>query len=704
MSNKFSNFSERAFIGRLLQVFKEPVFLDTRTWMESNIYLSSQQADEPGLIDISKTPWMFLFLLLLDEPKIKRTNVKKSSRVAYTTIVNGWSLCRAVLYKVNTAFCFPKKDSLTSYFEDFLRPAILSTPEAVRVIKKYRHLNKLNPKRVQFDNCTIKCLNLGTASDTKSIFAPNINIEEPDEIKKDVGKQGNAIQLVEDRGKTAKHTKFNIGGTPTDSAFSQIAIFFAQSNQMQFSVECHKCGETHFITKREAWDNLQFNLWPDGSVDEIYGPYDPESVLYLCPNLSCKEPWSFEQKNLNVYNACQKQIDYISELKASGIDNYNAILEAVSGNNLKIGWIAEKPEIVSSFGLQMGELISSFPGCNFIELGKAILIAKKRYEEGFEEEMRKLVNTRMGYEYSPLHKGINVDGLISKRRADYKEGQVPDGFPILFCSIDKQRGSKYEHGATSRFECVVRAHGRNNNSTLIKYEIIEGNTHDRTDSVWDRLTDFINSSFPMQTNPELMLPIQAVAVDCADDSRLVYDWVNEVTANIDPETGLEITPKFCSPLFGNAVFAVRGSSQRYDSNLPIYNDPRSFMEVQNGAQERRTVAETMGITPYIMGTTATHDEYTRRINLEGPRDRIYHIETYYPGYEKSALSCVKNVDGHWKQIPGWPKEIRDCERMQLWLTNVPLISGDSFICISQMSNSMWNVLEYKIFNSWRENV
>lgn len=699
--NKFSNFSERAFIGRLLQVFKEPIFSSTREWMESNIYLSSQQADEPGLIDIDKTPWMFLLLYLLDEPKIKRNTVRKSSRVAYTTIINGWSLKRAVEDKVNSAFCFPKKDSLTTYFEDFLKPAILSTPEAVKIVKKHRHLNKLNPKRVQFDNCTIKCLNLGTASDTKSIFAPNINIEEPDEIKKDVGKQGNAIQLVEDRGKTAKNTKFNIGGTPTDSSFSQIAIFFNATNQMHLSVACHKCGESHFITKKEAWENLQFNRWSDGRNDEIYGPFDPSSVLYLCPNLSCREPWTFEQKNLNVYNACKLQINYIETLKSEGMNNFNSIVESVSGKSLRLGWIAENPEITTSFGLQMGELISSFPGCNFEELGKAFLIAKKRYEEGFEEEMRKFVNTRMGYEYSPLHKGVDVEGLIAKRKTNYKEGQVPEGYPILFCTIDKQRGSKYDHKAKSRFECIVRAHGRNNNSTLVKYEIIEGNTQDRTDPVWDRLTDFINTTWEIQGFPDKRLPIQAVAIDCADESRLVYDWVNEVTANIDSETGEEIIPKFCSPLFGNAVFAVRGSSQRYDANIPIYNDPRTFMEVQNGSQERRTVAETMGITPYIMGTTATHDEYTRRLNLEGPKDRIYHVETAYPGYEKSALSCVKNVDGQWKQITGWPKEIRDCERMQIWLTNVPLVCGDGFLCISQMSNTMWNAIEFKISQSWR---
>jgi hypothetical protein len=128
------------------------------------------------------------------------------------------------------------------------------------------------------------------------------------------------------------------------------------------------------------------------------------------------------------------------------------------------------------------------------------------------------------------------------------------------------------------------------------------------------------------------------------------------------------------------------------------------MEVANGSQERRTVAETMGVTPYIMGTSASHGEYVRRINLEGTRDRIYHIETRHQGYERSALSCVKNLAGQWSQIPGWPKEIRDCERMQLWLADRPILcpKGENFITVSQMTTSMWAAIEYKIFTSWRK--
>jgi len=648
-------FSERNFIGNLFKIFAPPKFSSTKEWLESNIVLTSEQTADPGPLDTGKTPWLAYFLEVLDDPNIKLIVGCKSSRIAWSTVINGYIGKKLTEDKVNVGLCFAKADSRVEYYKSFLLPMLRTTPILYQTVTKYSNFKKLNHKHIKFDNCNLRLLNMGTPTDTKTSFFTNIIVEEPDEVKADVGGQGNALSLVQDRKKTSDNYKIIVGGTPTDANFSQVFELAKQVNMHHFEVDCPSCGKSHLITKREAWENLKFDPWPDGRIDEIYGQFDPFTIRYECPH--CLDQWSFEQKNQIILKSLEKP-------------NY--------------GWIGENPAIENAYGFQFNELLSNFPGCHFLEIGKALLKAKKEYDEGSEGEMKKFVNTKMGFAYSPLHTGVNVDELIA-RRLSYSEGIVPKEGLILTCAIDKQRGGKT---AKSRFELTVRAWGRNGNSWLVKYDVIEGNTQDYSDNVWERLSDYVcNTEFPHESSLVSHLKISGVAIDSADDSEIVYRWVHDMTKSID-ENGNHIKPKFESR-FGPAVFAVRGSSDKYDQ-YEIYNPP-AVMEISNDAQARRSLAQRMGVDLYIVGSFKSHDELQRRINLEGSRDRFFHCKTSLHGYERSLLSCTKTYGGYdskgyWKQIPGWPKEVRDCERYNIWLQWA--------LQINQYTNVDWNAIEF----------
>jgi len=73
---------------------------------------------------------------------------------------------------------------------------------------------------------------------------------------------------------------------------------------------------------------------------------------------------------------------------------------------------------------------------------------------------------------------------------------------------------------------------------------------------------------------------------------------------------------------------------------------------------------------FLMGTHRAHEEILRRMTLEGVRDRYYHCNTAYGGYEEQMLSCSKRVVSGKNIVafelkPGKRKEAMDCEKMAL---------------------------------------
>jgi phage terminase large subunit GpA-like protein len=118
----------------------------------------------------------------------------------------------------------------------------------------------------------------------------------------------------------------------------------------------------------------------------------------------------------------------------------------------------------------------------------------------------------------------------------------------------------------------------------------------------------------------------------------------------------------------NFVFATKGSTD-INFNTEIYTIPGT-PDADSFNAARRTQAQTMGVTVWMLGTHKAKEEILRRVALEGARDRYYHNETSYGNYEEQMLSCVKRiVSGNqvmrYELKPGQRKEALDCEGLAL---------------------------------------
>jgi phage terminase large subunit GpA-like protein len=283
--------------------------------------------------------------------------------------------------------------------------------------------------------------------------------------------------------------------------------------------------------------------------------------------------------------------------------------------------------------------------------------------------MKSFTNNSKGEAYIPLNAGITLDELKAKR-LNYPETVVPYEGLVLTTGIDVQH---------NRFAIVTRAWGRNGNSWLVHWTEIFGDVLDYSDPVWEQLSDYIMQKWTHSAGQGKFLTINAASIDSADGTttELVYRWVSEMSSK------------------HNHIFAVRGMGEMKYNNYEIFNEP-AIMEVGTGVQERRTLAQTMGVNLFPIGAYRAHEEVLRRFNLKGNRDRHFHCETMYGGYEEGILSCRKafetdNMRSGFKLISGKHKEAIDCEKMALHAAYA--------IQVRNYTNTHWAALESHLYST-----
>jgi phage terminase large subunit GpA-like protein len=502
---------------------------------------------------------------------------------------------------------FPRAASAQKFYKEKLVPYITHTP-ALKA--KIGSLAKVSHKHIPYDGGFLVLANAGTAEDGKSSVIPYVIVEEPDGVKKDVNNQGDGMAILRQRMKSFSDSKLVYAGTPTDKDFSQVDLAYEQSNKMIYLVPCHLCEEFHSL----SFDNLKYDEWQDRRIDEFYGIYNPETAYYECPH--CLGIWNNEEKNANVTRA---------------INSHN------------MGWVPTNPSVDDIYGFAFNELLSPFEASSLINLAKQKLKAQVAYDNGHEGLMKSFTNNSKGEAYVPLNAGLNVDELRA-RRLNYPEMVVPYEGLVLTTGIDVQH---------NRFAIVTRAWGRNGNSWLVNWTEIFGDVLDYSDSVWGRLTDYIFQDWSHGAGKGKTLKISAASIDSGDGAtaELVYRWVSEMS------------------LKHNHIFACKGIGELKFNSYEIFNEP-NMMEIGSSSQERKTLAQTMGVNVFPMGAYRAHEEVLRRFNLKGNRDRHYHCETMYGGYEEQILSCRKTFEtdtqkGGFKLISGKHKEGIDCEKMAL---------------------------------------
>jgi phage terminase large subunit GpA-like protein len=175
---------------------------------------------------------------------------------------------------------------------------------------------------------------------------------------------------------------------------------------------------------------------------------------------------------------------------------------------------------------------------------------------------------------------------------------------------------------------------------------------DESDPVWDALTNFVNTAIPYAQTldaRQMRIPISAVSIDSGDGTtaRLVYKWVKKMNQ--------------ANPY----IFATKGDKSVGVTAREIFTVPNN-PDAKTADQQRKIVAETMGVHVYLVGVQRGKDEVLRKIALDGTRDRMYHYTSARPDYEEQILSNKKRLSTaegeiRYELTMGKRDEALDCE-------------------------------------------
>ncbi|SEG15113.1 Phage terminase, large subunit GpA [Marinobacterium lutimaris] len=465
-------------ISRALEKLLPPRQMSTADWANEYRWMAAEQTASPGKYTTDLTPWVPGMLNALDDDYIRKVVCMKSAQVAWTDGVwNNYLAKRIHLDPCGVVLLFPKEKTIRKYLDQKFDPTVRATPvlrDLIDVETSRSAGNRMDFKR--FPGGFLALVASNAPDNVKSLSAPVVAVEEPDDCSSDVRGQGDSVDLLEQRAKTYENRKVIFGGTPTVKGLSRVEDAYKKSDQRKFWVPCHECGERHVLT----WANVVWDEDPDRH-DEVYGSADPDSAAYVCPH--CAVEWTDRQKNLNVRQG---------------------------------EWIADKPG-GDTAGFYINELYSPFPGSKLNVLVRRYLEAQHALEWGDESKMIGFTNNTLGLPYEYASDAPDVEKL-SQRAEAYAEKTVPNGGLILTAGVDVQH---------DRLAITIWAHGRGEENWLVYWGEIAavGNTADRNDPVWTELDQILFGTY--QHEKGWALRIRAADLDSGDGQTndAVYHYV-----------------------------------------------------------------------------------------------------------------------------------------------------------------------------------
>lgn len=465
---------------RGLAAFRPPLAMSTAAWAAKFRWIAPEQSAHPGKYDIMLTPWVAGILEALDAPNIREVVCMKSAQCAWTDGVwNNYLGKRIHLDPCPIVLLFPKDGTIKKYLRQKLVPMVRVTPvlrDLVDVSATRSAVNTQDYK--EFPGGFLALVGSNAPDNVKTLSAPVICIEEPDDCNTDIKGQGDSVELLRERIKSYPDSKMIFGGTPTIKHHSRVETAYRNSDRRKFWVPCHHCGKTHTL----VWENV---IWDEDPMrdDEIFGAALPDTARYMCPH--CGDTWNDREKNLNVR---------------------------------KGEWIAER-ETRDIAGFAINELYSPFAGSRMNKLVEKYLKAMHKKDRGDESAIIAFTNNTKGEPYEYEDGSIDTETLRDKGQL-YDELVVPAGGLALTMGIDVQ---------PDRLAVVIRAWGREEESWLVYWGELEAKVGvtDKNDPCWTELSRLIFGRY--QHVGGFTLPIAAVAIDSSDGNTndAVYRYVRD---------------------------------------------------------------------------------------------------------------------------------------------------------------------------------
>lgn len=444
-----------------------------RSWLasfrsEKAIPLSEWMEEEARLDDGSRYrafPFQRGIADAFTAPETEEVSVMKSSRIGYSTIVQGYigySIRRAprrlLIYQ-------PTIDDAEKYSRDDLDP-VLQWP-AVRKVATFkpRHAdNQIRAKRFKGGWVQIKGAN--SPKEFRRVTADSVLLEEPDGYPYSAKEEGDPARLAYKRSLTSARRFNAAGSTPKIKGTSRIEALFEAGTQEHRYVPCPHCG------------HMQVLVFGDGTGPGIrYEPkIRPTRAWYRCEN------------------GCD-----IEELHKVWMDENGE-------------WRAHNPEAGPRHrSFHIWAAYSQFPGASWLAIATEFVDVKHD-----PNQLKTFYNQVLGLPWAEAGESPDWQRLYDRREKDMLMGTVPDWAGLLIGSVDVQRGGG------GRLELDIWAFGPNKWRALVDHIEIDGAIADK--STWAKLDTAVAREWKNSKGQRLRLARVAVDSGDGENTMHVYAW------------------------------------------------------------------------------------------------------------------------------------------------------------------------------------
>jgi phage terminase large subunit GpA-like protein len=583
----------------------------TRDWLEKYFRLPAEDADLGGLYNADYVPYFWGVMHALDRDDVDLIALQKAAQIGWTMLLCGWIAKRICTEPSRMLALFPNDGKGRDFIEEKFEPSVLATPELARrvdVTSSRKSGNRSNKKN--YPGGSLKVFGSNSVSNVKSTPAPIVLVEEPDDTNGNVGDQGDSIRLARERNKRFRKAKFVLGGTPSVDGLSEVQSYIRLGTQRVLPIVCHDCDESHVLD----WDNVSWMTKDDGPSHPVYGRNVPESCIYSCPH--CGSVWDDWQRQKNVFNTCN---------------------DALNNGDEYCGWVPtiESDGAIETFK-ELSELYVCIPGTSLADLVKDFLEAEHDAATGDETGRIVFQNSKLARPYEFKNKDSLDHEALEALADDYEELVCPVGGLAITAGVDVQH---------DRIAIIIRVWGRREESWLLLWKEIDGDTADKSDPVWSELDGILFNGFKHKSLNNIYL--SAVSIDSSDGStnHAVYDWVRTRTK------------KHRKTL----IMAIKGDSHD-NGKREIFRLPS---KLDHNNAKKITKADKHGVMVYLVGTHKAKDLMSKR--LSGTSAMMHSYQSARADYWSQVTAEVKAPSKKLRGTLVWQcrsnrrNEATDCE-------------------------------------------
>ena len=399
-------------IQRRLNKTLKPPRLSISQWADRYRYLSREASAEPGRWRTERAPFQKGPMDAVFEQDIECVVIKAATQMLKTEV-----LLNAIGYYIAEDPCpmlivQPSLALAKTFSKDRLAPMIRDTrclKERVAKAKSRDSHNTIQHKRFLGGHATI--VSGQTAGELAMRPIRILICDEVDKFPKDVGHEGDPIDLAKKRTATFATRKVFITSSPTTRGNSVIEYHYSLSDQRVYLLKCPECNYAQSL----IWKQLKWKLSHSKQIKA-------DSIYYECQK--CKAKIQESRK---------------AELLGKGY------------------WHKTKKENTSTAGFWINELYS--PWKSWGELIETFLRSKNDIEQ-----LKVFINTSLAESFEEQGETPECE-LLYSRPKNYSKNRIPEGGLVLVAGVDVQ---------PDRIEVELKAYGKAKQSWSIDYRIFHG--------------------------------------------------------------------------------------------------------------------------------------------------------------------------------------------------------------------------------------